>query len=89
MHGTPAVAPVTAIITAVTADPPAHCCALLSAAARCGQIRGPDGSPYEGGWYTVSVELPPTYPFSPPVVCGARVAGSGTARTDARGTVRA
>lgn len=33
-----------------------------------GQIRGPPGTPYEGGMYTIDVEIPDTYPFHPPKV---------------------
>jgi len=31
-----------------------------------GQVRGPPGTSYEGGTYTIDVEIPDTYPFHPP-----------------------
>lgn len=33
-----------------------------------GKIRGPPGTPYEGGLYDLSIEIPDTYPFNPPKV---------------------
>lgn len=33
-----------------------------------GQIVGPPGTPYEGGRYDLSIEIPDTYPFNPPKV---------------------
>jgi len=33
-----------------------------------GQIIGPPGTPYEGGLYKLSIEIPDTYPFNPPKV---------------------
>ena len=33
-----------------------------------GQIYGPPGTPYEGGTYQLSFEIPSNYPFSPPKV---------------------
>jgi peroxin-4 len=32
------------------------------------RIRGPAGTPYEGGWFTLSMKCPPTYPLAPPKV---------------------
>jgi ubiquitin-conjugating enzyme (huntingtin interacting protein 2) len=31
-----------------------------------GTIKGPDGTPYEGGVFTVNIEIPKQYPFEPP-----------------------
>lgn len=31
-----------------------------------GILKGPEGSPYEGGWYLLDIKLPPSYPFHPP-----------------------
>ncbi|KAI9091314.1 ubiquitin-conjugating enzyme/RWD-like protein [Phlyctochytrium arcticum] len=33
-----------------------------------GTIGGPDGSPYEGGEFSISINLPNEYPFHPPVM---------------------
>ena len=30
------------------------------------EVRGPPDSPYEGGAYTLSIEIPEGYPFKPP-----------------------
>lgn len=32
------------------------------------QIRGPEGSPYEEGWFNLALRLPERYPFEPPAV---------------------
>ena len=29
-------------------------------------IKGPDGTPYEGGFFRLKMLLPPDYPFKPP-----------------------
>nr|XP_002126720.1 ubiquitin-conjugating enzyme E2 11-like [Ciona intestinalis] len=29
-------------------------------------IEGPKGTPYEGGSFTINIEVPPSYPFNPP-----------------------
>jgi ubiquitin-conjugating enzyme (huntingtin interacting protein 2) len=31
-----------------------------------GTIKGPEGTPYEGGVFTVNIEIPKQYPFEPP-----------------------
>ena len=31
-------------------------------------IKGPEGSPYEGGTFRLSIEIPPFYPYEPPNV---------------------
>ena len=33
-----------------------------------GQIKGPEGTPYEGGTFVVDIVLPGDYPFVPPKV---------------------
>lgn len=33
-----------------------------------GQFKGPDNSPYDGGIFTVDVQIPPEYPFKPPIM---------------------
>ena len=34
-----------------------------------GSLKGPQGTPYEGGVFVVDIQLPPDYPFVPPKVC--------------------
>ena len=29
-------------------------------------VKGPEGTPYEGGYFRFSLEIPPDYPFKPP-----------------------
>lgn len=31
-----------------------------------GVIRGPEGTPYEGGVYRIDIQIPADYPFAPP-----------------------
>ncbi|KAJ3105035.1 hypothetical protein HDU97_008643 [Phlyctochytrium planicorne] len=31
-----------------------------------GRFKGPDGTPYEGGWFEVDIQITPEYPFKPP-----------------------
>ena len=33
-----------------------------------GMIKGPPDTPYAGGWYELSIEIPDTYPYTPPKV---------------------
>jgi ubiquitin-conjugating enzyme (huntingtin interacting protein 2) len=33
-----------------------------------GYIKGPSGSPYDGGTFTLDIKVPDCYPFKPPVV---------------------
>lgn len=33
-----------------------------------GQFKGPPDTPYEGGTYTVDIQIPSDYPFKPPVM---------------------
>ena len=33
-----------------------------------GHIKGPEGTPYEGGMFTIDITLPADYPFVPPKV---------------------
>merc|ERR1719163_1703534 len=33
-----------------------------------GYFRGPDGTPYEGGWFTVDIRISADYPFKPPEI---------------------
>ena len=33
-----------------------------------GSFKGPPGTPYEGGTYTIDVKIPNDYPFRPPVM---------------------
>ena len=33
-----------------------------------GSFKGPPGTPYEGGTYTIDVKIPHDYPFRPPVM---------------------
>jgi ubiquitin-protein ligase len=33
-----------------------------------GSFRGPPGTPYEGGSYTIDIKIPNEYPFRPPVM---------------------
>ena len=35
-----------------------------------GTLKGPTGTPYEGGIFKIDIQLPPDYPFVPPKVCG-------------------
>jgi len=32
------------------------------------KVKGPEKTPYEGGWFEIHLEIPSTYPFKPPVV---------------------
>ncbi|KAI8813867.1 ubiquitin-conjugating enzyme/RWD-like protein [Cladochytrium replicatum] len=31
-------------------------------------LQGPSGSPYEGGTFTLKIQVPPTYPLQPPTI---------------------
>ncbi|KAJ3219994.1 hypothetical protein HDU67_007727 [Dinochytrium kinnereticum] len=31
-----------------------------------GKFKGPDGTPYQGGWFEVDIQITPEYPFKPP-----------------------
>lgn len=33
-----------------------------------GSFRGPPGTPYEGGTFTIDVRIPSDYPFKPPIM---------------------
>lgn len=33
-----------------------------------GSFKGPPGTPYEGGSYTIDVRIPNDYPFRPPIM---------------------
>jgi ubiquitin-conjugating enzyme (huntingtin interacting protein 2) len=33
-----------------------------------GTLKGPTGTPYEGGIFKIDIQLPPDYPFVPPKV---------------------
>jgi ubiquitin-conjugating enzyme (huntingtin interacting protein 2) len=33
-----------------------------------GVIKGPPGSPYDGGTYSLDIQIPPEYPFRPPII---------------------
>jgi ubiquitin-conjugating enzyme (huntingtin interacting protein 2) len=33
-----------------------------------GYFRGPEGTPYEGGWFTVDIRISAEYPFKPPEI---------------------
>ena len=35
-----------------------------------GTLKGPTGTPYEGGIFKIDIQLPADYPFVPPKVCG-------------------
>lgn len=37
-----------------------------------GTLKGPAGTPYEGGIFYIDIRLPPDYPFVPPKVCCAQ-----------------
>jgi len=37
-----------------------------------GTLKGPSGTPYEGGIFSIDIRLPPDYPFVPPKVCCAK-----------------
>ncbi|KAJ3106110.1 hypothetical protein HDU96_008317 [Phlyctochytrium bullatum] len=31
-----------------------------------GKFKGPEGTPYQGGWFEVDIQITPEYPFKPP-----------------------
>lgn len=33
-----------------------------------GSFKGPPGTPYEGGTYTIDIRIPSEYPFRPPIM---------------------
>ncbi|CAG9760899.1 unnamed protein product [Ceutorhynchus assimilis] len=61
----------------LTQDPPPNCSAVPKNGNiyewEC-QISGPPGSVYEGGVFILDLQIPPEYPFKPPVVtCRTRI----------------
>lgn len=50
-------------VSYITADPIGDSLTDLK-----GSFKGPQGTPYEGGVYEVSIKIPNEYPFKPPVM---------------------